>query len=114
MEEIVKAFVTELAKRDYKALEEKLQNMSYENAFKALDGFNLSAEPTTIKGVLLSVEQFFDFNFGCLNGTIFRTNDNKCEVGERLAVWLDDFSTPIAEVYVNSIGEVEVTNVWLV
>ena len=87
--EIVTAMVQQLAQNDYNALCKKIANMTYEDAFKALNGYNLSAEPNMCGNELISISEFFDFNFGFLNGTIFRTQNNKCELHEIFDFWVD-------------------------
>jgi hypothetical protein len=106
--EITTALVKKIAQNDYKELCKKINNLSFENAFKALDSFNLSVEPTTCGKELISIAQMFDFNFGCLNGTIFSTTKGGCEIYYVFDVWVDEFSTPIARVSIRSEDDVEV------
>jgi hypothetical protein len=110
---ITEALVAELAKRDFESLCEKINGMSYEDAFKALNGFNLTADPITVGGKeLLGINEFFDFNYKSLNGTIFRTEDNGCELYESFEVWLDEFSSPIARVEICLDDSIEVVGVF--
>ena len=113
MESIIKSLVQELVKRDYAALNEKVANMPFEIAFKALDSCNLSAEPNMCGNELISISEFFDFNFGCLNGTIFKTNNGKCELGETYDIWVADHPSPIARCEIDCEGNVEMDKVWL-
>ncbi len=107
MTELEFSLIKEIAQRDYDQLSKKVADMTYENAFKELNGFNLSAEPCTCGNELLGIEEFFDFNFGCLNGTIFRTPDNGCELYEIFDFWVDSCcSSPIARIEVGD--EIEV------
>ena len=96
--EIFCELIGECAQNTYDALSERIKNLSYETAFKVLNGFNLSAEPNIINGKFVNISEFFDFNFGCLNGTIFRTPDNKCELPDIFDFWMPDYATPIARV----------------
>lgn len=77
---ITNQLIKEIAKRDYIALTNIIKNRSYGEAYKKLDGFNLSAEPSTINGEVYGIVEFFDFQYGCLYGTIFRVPNNKCEL----------------------------------
>lgn len=108
MNEIFCELISEYAQNTYNALCEKIKSLSYETAFKALNGFNLSTEPITINGKFIGVSEFFDFNFGCLNGTIFRAKDNKCELYDTFDFWMANYATPIARV---NIADGKVNNV---
>ena len=108
--EIVTAMVQQLAQNDYNALCKKIANMTYEDAFKALNGYNLSAEPNMCGNELISISEFFDFNFGFLNGTIFRTINNKCELHEIFYFCVD--ASPIVRLAISGNGEIGETNVW--
>ena len=46
---------------------------------------------------LLNIEVRFDYNFKHINGTIFQTKNGGCELGESVALWLDDYSSPIVD-----------------
>ena len=107
---IVVIMVQQLAQNDYKALCKKIESMTYEEAFKALDGYNLSAEPVTCNNELIDISEFFDFNFGFLNGTIFRTKNNKCELHEIFDFWVD--ASPIARLQISKNGQINETNIW--
>lgn len=107
---IVDIMVQQLAQNDYKALCKKIENMTYEQAFKALDGYNLSAEPNMCDNELVSISEFFDFNFGFLNGTIFRTENNECEIHEVFDFWVD--ASPIARLEISKDGQINDTKVW--
>jgi len=108
--EIVTTMVQQLAQNDYNALRKKIANMTYEDAFKALDGYNLSAEPNMCGNELMSISEFFCFSFGFLSGTIFRTKDNKCELYETFDFYVD--AMPVARLEISSNGEIGETNVW--
>ena len=74
----------------------EIADHSFETMFKRLNGFNLDADVTTTDGKTRSVTLRFDFNYGCLNGTIFQTPDRKCELYRSLSVWDDDLVSEIA------------------
>jgi hypothetical protein len=99
--EITTALVKKIAQNDYKELCKKIGKLSFENAFKALDSFNLSVET--------SCRMMFDFNFGCLNGTIFSTARGGCKIHYVFDIWLDEFSSPIARALIHSEDDVEIT-----
>ncbi len=113
MENLVKSLVSVIAHNDYVELCKVIGNKNFENALKALDGFNLSVGNCACDGQLIATDVFFDFNFRSLNGTIFRTPKGDCEIYECFAVWLDDFTTPIASVTIDSEGKVDVEKVLL-
>jgi hypothetical protein len=98
MNKIFCELISEYAQNTYDALCKKIKSLSYETAFKVLNGFNLSTEPITINGKFVGISEFFDFNFGCLNGTIFRAKDNKCEIYDAFDFWMADYDAPIARV----------------
>lgn len=95
--EIINGLATELAKRDYKELFETISEMSFEDAFKKLNGFNLQVSVTTIgkSKTLMSADMMFDVNYKSICTTIYQTRHNKCELAESVDVWLDEFSSPI-------------------
>ena len=95
--------ISELAKRDFNVLKVLLENVPFEDAFKNLNGFNLSVESYRKDDDECVIETFFDFNFGCLNGTIFRTKDNMCDLLTFFDVWIDDVNTPIAQVEIDEL-----------
>jgi hypothetical protein len=107
--EITTALVKKIAQNDYKELCKKIANLPFENAFKALDSFNLSVEPTICGKELISITQMFDFNFGCLNGTMFNTAKGGCEIYDIFDIWLDEFSAPIARAFIPSEDNIEIT-----
>lgn len=110
---LISSLVRMVAHNDYMELCKVVGNKNFENALKALDGFNLSVENCTCNGTLIGTDVFFDFNFRSLNGTIFRTPKGGCEIHEVFDVWLNDFATPIANVLISSEGEVDVEKVLL-
>ena len=74
----------------------EIADHSFEIMFKRLNGFNLDADVTTMDGKIRCVTLRFDFNYGCLNGTIFQTTDGKCELYEGLSVWDGNYVDEIA------------------
>lgn len=97
MERLIKKLATELAQRDYNELYELLEGVPFIDAYNKLGGFNLEMDECTCKGELLSIQIRFDYNFNHINGTIFRTKNGGCELGETIAVWDDNYSSPIIE-----------------
>lgn len=85
---------TELA-HDYNELYELLETMTFVDAYNKLGGFNLQMDKCTNNNELLNIEVRFDYNFKHINGTIFQTKNGGCELGEIVALWLDDYSSPI-------------------
>lgn len=78
MEEILKNIV----KVEYAEVCALVEHLNYEDAFKKLDGFNLTADPITMKGVWIGNNEFFDFQYKHIQGTIFKKKNGKCEVWE--------------------------------
>ena len=109
--EIIHNLVKEVAKNDYLSLANKVKNMTFENAFKELNGFNLDVSISTCKGELISHSLMFDFNFGHLNGTIFKDSKGMCEIYECFDFWMDDISSPIARMAIAYDGDVELWEV---
>ena len=60
------------ATADYNELLSLVKNMSFENALKRLDGYNLEVD--------MYEKMRFDCNYKSIATTIFQTNMNKCEV----------------------------------
>ena len=97
METIIKKLATEIAQHDYNELYEILEGVSFIDAYNQLEGFNLEMNECTCKGELINIDIRFDYNFNHINGTIFQTKNGGCELGERVAVWVDDYESPIIE-----------------
>lgn len=96
MEKLIKKLATELAQYEYNELFERLAEMTFIDAFNTLGGFNLDmGTHRTCEGELFAIDIRFDYNFKHISGTIFRTADGRCELGEGVAVWVDDHSSPI-------------------
>ena len=74
--------ITAIIKQEYNDLCSLVSNMTYEEAFKKLNGYNLTADPITIgeEKRLIGINEFFDVNYKHINTTIFRTKNNGCEV----------------------------------
>ena len=74
--------------REYNELVRMTSNMKYEDAFKQLNGYNLTADPVTCgkNKELIRVNEFFDVTYKHINTTIFRTEDDGCEVWEEFSV----------------------------
>ena len=99
-EVMLKAMIAELAQSDLDALNVALKDKKYETAFKELDGFNLTSDPITCKDEFLGLNEFFDYNYKHLNGTIFRCGD-LCEIGENVDFWMRDCPSPVARLETN-------------
>lgn len=97
MEKLVNRLATELAKYEFNELANLLSDMPFIKAYNMLKGFNLEMDECKCKGELLSISVRFDFNYKHINGTIFQTKDGGCELYETIAVWDDEYSSPIIE-----------------
>lgn len=94
---MIQKLALELVKRDYESLCTFVENLTFEQALKELDGFNLNVSISTINNIYIDNDVFFDCNYKAISTTIFRTEDGKCEVYENCELWLDDYSTPIGK-----------------
>lgn len=101
MENLVNRLAAELAKYEFNELLEKLEDMTFIDAYNMLKGFNLEMNTSTCGKELLGISLSFDFNYKHINGTIFRIDDGSfegaCELYQRISVWDDEFSSPIIE-----------------
>lgn len=101
MENLVNRLAAELAKYEFNELLEKLEDMTFIDAYNKLGGFNLEMNETTCGKELIGISLSFDFNYKHINGTIFRIDDGSfegaCELYQRIAVWDDEYSSPIIE-----------------
>ncbi len=97
MYKLIKKLATEVAQRDYNQLYELLEDISFIDAYNKLNGFNLEMDDMTCNDKLFHIQIRFDYNYKHINGTIFRTEDGGCELGERVSVWDEDYSSPIIE-----------------
>ena len=97
MENLIKKLATELAQHDYNELYELLDGVTFVEAYNKLGGFHLEMDQCTCNEELISIQVRFDYHFKRINGTIFRTEDGECELGETISVWDDDYSSPIVE-----------------
>lgn len=105
--------IAELAKRDFNVLKVLLENVPFDDAYMKLGGFNLSAESYR-KDDECVIDIYFDFNFACLNGTIYRTPDGLCELSNRYDIWVNEIeTTPIANVDIDECGNVDVVKWYL-
>lgn len=97
MEKLVNRLATELAKYEFNELANLLSDMPFIKAYNTLKGFNLEMDECKCKDELLGLQIRFDFNYKHINGTIFQTEDDGCELHEIISVWDDEFSSPIIE-----------------
>lgn len=93
--EIIKGLATELAKRDRDSLVQKVALLSFEKAYKELNGYNLTIDEISMRGKTIGFNVFFDCNYKSIATTIFRTDKGGCEVYDTVDVWLSDISSPI-------------------
>ena len=97
MEKLVYRLAKSLAEYEFNELENLLSDMPFIKAYNTLKGFNLEMDECKCKDELLGLQIRFDFNYKHINGTIFQTKDDGCELYEIISVWDDGFSSPIIE-----------------
>ena len=97
MEKLVYRLAKSLAEYEFNELANLLSDMPFIKAYNTLKGFNLEMEECKCKDELLGLQIRFDFNYKHINGTIFQTKDDGCELYEIISVWDDGFSSPIIE-----------------
>ena len=95
--ELIKKLATELAQRDYNELFELLRGVTFVDAYNKLGGFNLEMDECACDGELIAIQIRFDYRFNHIEGTIFRTENGGCELGEGVAVWDSSYSSPIIQ-----------------
>ena len=97
MEKLVYRLAKSLAEYEFNELANLLSDMPFIKAYNTLKGFNLDMDECKCKDELLGLQIRFDFNYKHINGTIFQTKDDGCELYEIISVWDDGFSSPIIE-----------------
>ena len=97
MEKLVNRLAKSLAEYEFNELANLLSDMPFIKAYNTLKGFNLEMDECKCKDELLGLQIRFDFNYKHINGTIFQTKDDGCELYEIISVWDDGFSSPIIE-----------------
>jgi hypothetical protein len=82
--------ITAIITQEYNELCSLVSNMTYEEAFKKLNGYNLTADPITFgeEERLIGINEFFNVSYKHISTTIFRTDENGCEVWEEFDVHL--------------------------
>ena len=95
--EIIIKLATELAKRDREELCRLVSTMKFEDAFKKLNGFNLSIGPCFCGKKFFENNTFFDVNYKNIATTIFMTPHGGCEVYDTVDVWVDTIDSPIMQ-----------------
>lgn len=95
--ELINRLATDLAKYEFMELNSLLKNLSFIDAFNKLKGFNLEMHSVKSNDTLIGFDTHFDYNYKHINGTIFQTDGNRCELNGTIAVWDDNFSSPIIE-----------------
>ena len=68
--------------KEYNEFVAVVSNMKYEDAFKKLNGYNLTADPVTCGKELIYISESFQVTYKHISTTIFRTKNNGCEVWE--------------------------------
>ena len=68
--------------KEYNELCVKVSKMTYEEAFKKLNSYNLTAEAVTCNKELICISESFQVTYKHISTTIFRTKNNGCEVWE--------------------------------
>ena len=97
MEKLVYRLAKSLAEYEFNELANLLSDMPFIKAYNTLKGFNLEMDECKCKDELLGLQIRFDFNYKHINGTIFQTKDDGCELYEIISVWDDGFSSPIID-----------------
>ena len=92
MEKLVYRLAKSLAEYEFNELANLLSDMPFIKAYNTLKGFNLEMDECKCKDELLGLQIRFDFNYKHINGTIFQTKDDGCELYEIISVWDDGFS----------------------
>ena len=82
MEKLVNRLAKSLAEYEFNELANLLSDMPFIKAYNTLKGFNLEMDECKCKDELLGLQIRFDFNYKHINGTIFQTNDDGCELYE--------------------------------
>ena len=95
--EIIIKLATELAKRDREDLWRLVSTMTFEDAFKKLNGYNLNIDPCFCCNKFIGNNTFFDVNYKSIATTIFMTSHGGCEVYDAVDVWIDDIESPILQ-----------------
>lgn len=79
-EQIIKELAEEIAKRDTDSLAIRISSMSFEKAFKALDGFNLKADVQKTNGHVVGAVMRFDCKYKSIYATICDDGAGRCEI----------------------------------
>ena len=65
------------------------------------NGYELFKHIQSVLNGFNATETYFDFNFGCLNGTLIYKDENEpINLDGYYDIWVGDFSSPIASVMV--------------
>ena len=89
----VKELASSIGIIDHDELKNLVKNMSFEDAFKKLDSFNL--ENDYVDGAAI---MRFDLNYKSIATTIYKCG-NGCRVHNVIDVWLNNVSSPILQCY---------------
>lgn len=85
----IEKLIVTIVKPQWNEVDDIAEDLTFEKAFKVLDGYNLTANPITCGTELISISQWFDFTYKNIKGTIFRTESGDCELGETWELTLD-------------------------
>lgn len=92
-----KKLIEEVALSQYKELSTKAYAITFEEAFKGLDGYGLEANTTTMGGELISVTLSFEVYYKNIKGTIFNV-EGECELGDSWEFMIEGDEVAIVEI----------------
>ena len=90
----VKALALSIGKIDHNELVNLVKNMSFEDAFKKFDSFDLENDYQEDGTAIMR----FDVNYKSIATTIFR-HGTGCRVHNVIDVWVSNVSSPILDCY---------------
>lgn len=86
----IEKLIVTIVKPQWNEVDDIAEDLTFEQGFKVLNGYNLTADPITTKdNKLIYVSWWFDFTWKNIKGTIFRTESGDCELGETWELTLD-------------------------
>ena len=89
--ELINALIKRIAQKDMESLNEKLNGMSFIQAYNALNGFGLDTDVTTYNHKLFSITSRFECYYNNIQATIFSTSNGGCELHEECEVIIDNY-----------------------
>jgi hypothetical protein len=99
-----KTLIIDIATAEYRELCEKVTDLTFEEAFRSLDGFDIEANPYMIGGELISVGLSFVVYYKHLRGHVFKDGD-EVELGETWEFLVD--GDEVARFETTCCGEVD-------